>query len=106
MFRNQVAGLTVAAIVIVLQNLPTMAQGRTDRNLSIMLDAARQLEYALPENRTYLLIKRTILLGEQIVSPVAVVFGYVDNHDACEQIAVGLSAAALDGSTFECDAIQ
>ena len=76
----------------------TAAAG-TDNNIEIMLNAAKSLEYTFPENRAYLLIKQ-----ETVVSPVAVVFGYMDNHAACLELAGVLSSSGSVG-TFQCSAI-
>jgi hypothetical protein len=64
-------------------------------NVKTMIDAARHLE-----SQAFLLVKRST-----VRSPVAVIFGYVDNEAACHEIAATLTASGAAG-TFECDAIH
>jgi len=72
---------------------------KADKNVRIMIEATRKLDYALPENRSYLLVK-----NETIAAPVGVIFGYVDNAAACEGIAAALSRS-LGVGTFKCSPI-
>ncbi len=71
-----------------------------DRNLDILVDAARRLEFALPENKAFLLIK-----NESVTAPVALVFGYVDNDAACTEIIETLNDPVRIG-TFRCEPIE
>jgi len=73
--------------------------GEADENLKVMVDAARKMDYILPENRAYLLIKK-----EVVISPIGIIFGYVDNAAACQQLAEVLSSSGRVG-TFDCSAI-
>ena len=79
---KRIFALTALLVVICL---PQLAAADADKNLETMIEAARQLEFALPENRAYLLVK-----NETIESPVGVIFGYVDNRAACQEIAEAL----------------
>lgn len=92
---NRIFSLTAFLAVICL---PQLAAGDPDENLETMIEAARQLEWTLPENRAYLLVK-----NETIESPVGVIFGYVDNRAACQQIAEALNSVRV--STFQCQPI-
>ncbi len=85
-------------LVLMLAASPAYAD-RVDDNLQIMLDAARQLDPALPGDKVFLLVKQ-----ETTVAPVAIVFGYADNGAACEALAMTLSASGRDG-TFKCQPI-
>ena len=86
-------------ILAIVLAAPAAYADRVDDNLQIMLDAARQLDLALPEDRVFLLVKQ-----ETTVAPVAIVFGYADNGAACEALAMTLSASGRDG-TFKCQPI-
>lgn len=88
----------LTAAFVLLSGVPARAD-RINDNLQILLDAARKLEFSLPEDRAFLLIKQ-----ETIVTPVAVIFGYGDNGRACEELASTLSASGLVG-TFKCGPI-
>ena len=83
------------------KNLPLEGE-RFDPNVRLMVEAARKLElYTSPEcaacdGLAYLLVKQ-----ETVRAAVAVIFGYVDNHTACEEIAEVLSNAPSTG-TFKC----
>ncbi|MGX9351429.1 hypothetical protein ACS3QZ_09505 [Shimia sp. W99] len=92
-----IIALTAFLMVICL---PQLAAADPDKNLETMIKAARELEWALPENRAYLLIK-----NETIESPVGVIFGYVDNRVACQEIAEALSNPAARVGTFQCHAV-
>jgi len=81
---------------LILFCAPATAQNKTDANLQIMLRAARSLAFVLPENRPYMLEKQ-----ETITAEVALVFGYMDNRAACDQIADALSSSGRLG-TFKC----
>ncbi len=72
---------------------------RVDQNVEVMVDAARKLRFALPENRAYFLEKSATIRSE-----VAVFFGYMDNAAACEQIARILSES-LNVGPFACHSI-
>lgn len=91
---KRIFALTVFLTVICF---PQLAAADSDKNLEIMIEAARQLEWVLPENRAYLLVK-----NETIESPVGVIFGYVDNRAACQEIAEALSNPAARVGTFQC----
>jgi hypothetical protein len=52
---------------------------RRGENLQTMIQGARSLKFGLPENRDYILEKQG--------SEIAVMFGYVDNSSACQDIA-------------------
>ena len=93
---KRIFALTALLVVICL---PQLAAADADKNLETMIEAARQLEFALPENRAYLLVK-----NETIESPVGVIFGYVDNRAACQEIAEALSNPVRVG-TFQCQPI-
>ncbi len=76
------------------------AEDRVDRNLSIIVEAARKLEFSpASDGYAYLLINK-----ETVLSPVAIVFGYVDNSAACEEIAQTLTNAPRSG-TFQCQPV-
>ena len=72
----------------------------TDKNVRQIIEAARKLEFVLPENRAYLLIKQ-----EWAASPIGVIFGYVDNAAACDEIAKALSNS-LGVGPFKCSPIE
>lgn len=91
---GRIFALTVFLTVICF---PQLAAADSDENLETMIEAARQLEWVLPENRAYLLVK-----NETIESPVGVIFGYVDNRAACQEIAEALSNPAARVGTFQC----
>ncbi len=86
--------LTAAALVIASTATATAEQS----NLQVALDAARKMEWTY-ENKPFLLIKR-----ETIRATVGLIFGYADNKDACEDIALALSQSGTEG-TFVCDAV-
>lgn len=73
-----------------------------DQNVQTMVDAARRLTWEKTQgtNRAQLLVKQGY-----IVSPVAVVFGYADNEDACEELAVALSNPEARVGTFTCQPV-
>lgn len=75
------------------------SQADPDRNVRLMVDAARELSWGR-ENRAYLLVKQ-----ETTVAPVAVVFGYADNAAACEELAHALSQPTSRVGTFKCQPI-
>lgn len=93
---NRIFSLAAFLAVICLSQL---AAADADENLETMIEAARQLEWTLPENRAYLLVK-----NETVESPVGVIFGYVDNKAACQEIAEALSNPVRVG-TFQCQPI-
>jgi hypothetical protein len=80
------------------------AEDRVDRNLQIMLEAARNLEWGGGpdlDQRAYILVK-----SHTVRSPVGIIFGYVDNEAACQQIAKELSDARMPlVDSFECDPV-
>ena len=77
------------------------AKDRVDQNVAIMREAARKLELSSEgDGHAYLLVKQEI-----VRAPVAVIFGYVDNAEACEEIADVLSNAPRAG-TFKCSPID
>lgn len=80
--------------------MATTAFADTSENLQHALDAANEMKWVLEENRAFLLIKRGAVRSE-----VGLIFGYVDNERACEQIAAVLSLSGTVGE-FVCDAIQ
>lgn len=84
------------AIVIFVSIFCQLAYAEVDGNVKIITEAARQLEFALPENRAYLLVK-----NETVISVVGLIFGYADNAAACEQIAAALTNPGHVG-TFKC----
>ncbi len=84
------------ACLIVTSLCQSAHADRADANVQIMIDAARKLEFALPENRAYLLVKHAT-----DISAVGVIFGYVDNAAACEQIAEA-SSNLLRVGTYKC----
>lgn len=90
----------LGAILLLVSAAPSSAD-RVDGNIQIMLGAARQLDFDTSgiDNRAFLLVKQ-----ETAVAPVAVIFGYADNSDACEKMAFTLSASGRDG-TFKCQPI-
>ncbi|MCI2401083.1 hypothetical protein MN188_16940 [Aliiroseovarius sp. N1Y82] len=71
-----------------------------DPNVEKMRKAALSLELSLPENRVFFLVKR-----ETIRSVVGVIFGYVDNEAACDELATALSSAGTVG-TFLCEQVR
>jgi hypothetical protein len=88
--------LGVAAILL----FPVAALGDADKNLQIMLDAARKLEPAHSNwPHAFMLVKTSI-----VRSPVAVVFGYIDNGAACEELATGLNQV-YPQHRYECDEV-
>jgi hypothetical protein len=90
----------ILAVVFAAQTLfPSDAKADPDDNLQVMLRAARQLKFSLPENKAFMLEKQGY-----VVSEVAVIFGYVDNAAACEALALTLSTSGTDG-TFKCHPI-
>ncbi|HEX9789779.1 MAG TPA: hypothetical protein VGA60_03875 [Kiloniellales bacterium] len=92
-----VAGLLVIGVC---QAELANAEDRVDRNVKIMLEAARMLELSrASDGYAYLLVKQ-----ETVRAPVAVIFGYVDNAAACKEIAEVLSIAPRAG-TFKCNPI-
>jgi hypothetical protein len=78
------------------------AHADPDHNLQIMIDATRQLTWDdwIGDNLANLLVKQ-----ETIVTPVAVIFGYVDNAVACEALAHALSQPQSGLGTFKCQPI-
>ncbi len=96
-FQGNFLGGVMACIT--LTTFCPLAHAGTDKNVRIMIEAARKLEHSLQENRSYLLIK-----NETIASPVGVIFGYMDNVAACEQIADALSNPVRVG-TLKCSPI-
>jgi len=86
---------TLTAFLVVI-GIPQLATADPGENLETMIEAAKQLEWVLPENRAYLLVK-----NETIESPVGVIFGYVDNRAACQEIAEALSNPVRVG-IFQC----
>ena len=77
--------IPLIAVILALgahQIVQAQQYSEADQNEEIMAEAARNLHHSLPENRAYFLEKR-----ETVKSQVAVIFGYVDNAAACEQIA-------------------
>jgi hypothetical protein len=91
----------VAALLLVSgQAQPAELEDRADKNIEIMVQAARRLQLS-PETdgHAYMLVKQ-----ETVRAPVAVIFGYVDNAAACAEIAEVLSDAPRAG-TFKCHPI-
>jgi hypothetical protein len=88
--------LMIALAALLLCCEPMSAQSNADRNVQVMVQAARSLKFSLPEDKAYMLVKQ-----ETVVSEVAVIFGYADNRSACEQIAAVLSSS-LRAGTFRC----
>ena len=88
----------VGCAILVLASFG-LAPARAEDNLRVMLEAARKLEFFLPENRAFLLVKQ-----EPVTAPVAVIFGYADNATACEAVALTLSTSGRDG-IFKCQPI-
>ena len=86
--------------------------GDADDSERIMEEAAASLKFFMPENRAYMLEKHS----EPFVpfwSKMAVVFGYIDNRAACEEIADAMTkiknADRDPGETpykFECNPID
>jgi hypothetical protein len=97
--RSGLLALAIMACLFVPSLCQTALAGKAEDNLDVMIDAARKLVFALPENRAYLLVKQ-----ESFASPVGVIFGYVDNAAACEDIAEALSNPMRVG-TFKCSPI-
>jgi hypothetical protein len=81
---------------------PQFALADAEKNLQIMLDAARKLEWGFysAQNEAFLLVK-----NETIEAPVGVIFGYADNKAACEELAETLSKPLTVG-TFHCQTIN
>ncbi len=70
------------------------------RNLQKMVTAAQSLERSMfADGYTYMLVKQGT-----VRSPVAIMFGYLDNAVACEEIADILNEAETAG-TFKCHPI-
>lgn len=84
-------------LLTLLISMPTAIVA--EENLELVLDAARKMDWPY-ENRPFLLIKR-----ETVRAGVALIFGYVSNEEACEDLAAALSETTGVG-TFECDAIR
>ena len=86
------------ALSVALLLSPNSHAGEADNNVLAMMHAARSLKYSQPEARACMLEKA--VSGSQ----VAVVFGYVDNKAACEQIA-GALTESLAAGPFKCHPI-
>lgn len=71
----------------------------TNRNAQVMTEAAQKLTWE-GDNHAYFLVKQ-----ETVLAPVAVVFGYADNADACEALAYTLSQPQTGVGTFRCQPI-
>ena len=110
MTKKAAIGFVASLLVIVVSHSDlAAAEDRADRNVKIMIEAARKLERPIEElralgcaacdGRTYLLV-----IQETVRAAVAVIFGYVDNAEACEEIAEVLSSAPRAG-TFKCSPI-
>ena len=101
MFKNKAPILVAGLLVLGLyQTDLATAEDRVDRNVTIMLEAARKLELSrASDGHAYLLVKQ-----ESVRASVAVIFGYIDNAVACDEIAEVLSNTLLAG-TFKCSAI-
>jgi hypothetical protein len=96
--RLALAFTCFAFAVLQIPYLATSNARNAESNLQIMLRAARSLKLSLPENRPFLLEKASS------ASQVAIIFGYVDNRSACEQIA-GALTESLGAGLFRCNAI-
>jgi len=104
MIKNTTISFVACLLVIVVSHADlAAAEDREDRNVKIMIEAARKLERPVEGcaacGRSYLLVKQ-----ETVRAAVAVIFGYVDNGDACDEIAEVLSSAPRAG-TFKCSPI-
>ena len=81
---------------------------RVDDNLQMLLQAARQLEWAddSPSKSAYLIVKM-----QTIKSPVALVFGYFDNFQACRELVddlnvqVSLRSSGSNSELYVCEAV-
>lgn len=82
---------------------------QVEENLQLMLEAARDLEfaepYSAPGNRAFVLVKTVPLRA-----PIGVIFGFGDNEAACLEIASDLTAAAASRAVsihaeYTCDAV-
>ncbi len=95
-------------IAAVLLSAQAANAERVTTNIQKVIEAARTLEW--PEEpldqRAYLLVKT-----QSMRSPVALVFGYADNAQACDELATDLSraanarAASPIADLYVCDAI-
>lgn len=92
--------IAVMPVLAVFNSMPAYAE-RVEDNLQVMLEAARKLEFSSADEgaRAFLLVKQ-----EVVTAPVAAIFGYADNGDACEDLALTLSTSGRDG-TFKCQPI-
>lgn len=77
-----------------------IARADSDENLETLIEAAKKLEWATPENKAILLIKQ-----ETVVAPVGLIFGYVDNAAACAEIIEALNNPVRIG-TFKCESVE
>ena len=80
----------LALLLTVIPVAPAFSD-RADQNLQRVLETGRSLEYGseIPNQRAYLLVKT-----QSVRSPVALIFGYVDNLAGCLELATDLSKAA------------
>lgn len=90
---------TVLLMLLLAMSQIGSALAESDENLKIVVDAARKLEWSYRDNRAYFLVKQ-----ETAMAPVGIIFGYVDNAVACEEIATALSNPVRVG-TFKCSPI-
>jgi hypothetical protein len=96
---KHVTALTLA--MLLGTNVAGQAQDRVDKNLKIMLQAARSLKFT-DENRAYILIKRT----GSLMSDVGVIWGYGDNRLACRDIAEAMTPKSSGRTwSYECHAV-
>jgi len=91
--------IIVLLIFLFAMSQPGSASADSDENIKKMVDAARKLEWSFRENRAYLLVKQEVAMA-----PVGIIFGYVDNAAACQEIATALSNPVRVG-TFTCSPI-
>jgi hypothetical protein len=79
-----------------------------DKNIQVMVRAARSLTFLFNDNRAYMLEKQNVVLAESTgtvrgVASVAVIFGYADNRSACLEIAGALKVSLV--GPFKCHPI-
>ena len=79
-------GVAIFTVAILLVT-SVAVRAEPDKNLQIMLQAARSLIFSDEGNRAYLLIKRSSIAA----SEVAVIFGYLDNRAACKELAEAMT---------------
>jgi hypothetical protein len=93
---------TLSGLAIALASQPVSANEVADENERIMEEAAASLTPFLPENRAYMLARRSDP-DVPFWSEVAVVFGYTNNKEACTLIAEAMQNSSRERSSVRYD---